>query len=533
MNIRHLLRRSIKKAIKKAQTKGVLPDVRISQIKIEAPGRVQQGDYSTAVSMQIASLSGRKPKTIAKFLQKELENDAALKKYIDDIRVASPGFINFYLSQKYLQKLPGRILNDDYGKQNIGSSAKINLEFVSINPTGELHVGHARAAFYGDVLANIFAFSGFKVTREYYVNNARQSAQIKELGKTALGQGTSYKSPYLDKKIKKYHRQLVRLKSFGAAGHFLANKIQQDVRSFLVKGAGISFDIWFEEEKLYKTREIDRILRVLRKKGLVYEKDEAVWLKTKRYGDVQDQVLVRRTGEHTYFLADIAYHHVKAKRGYKTLIDIWGADHQGHVKRMQAAMRMLGILNLEILITQLVRFKGGEKLSKRKGNAMTIEGLVEFIGLDATRFFYLTKSLDSQMEFDIRLARSQSQKNPIYYIQYTHARTCSIIKKANSKWKIANGKTSGLLKEEGELNLLRKLNRFPDVIEDTTRDYQVHRLASYVFELAQEFNQFYRDYKVLVEDEALRDARLALTITTGLVIKQSLDLLGIKAPERM
>jgi arginyl-tRNA synthetase len=561
MDTRAVLRKSVKRAVENLVKMGRMSAPSFNMLKITRSQRPDQGDYSANIAMQIAAFNDKKPKTVAKIIADELKKDEKLAHILKDIRVAPPGFVNFYLDRNYLRKLLLEALQDEaYGSGRIGKGKKINLEFVSVNPTGELHIGHGRTAFYGDVLANILAFSGYEVTREYYVNNARQSAQIKELGKTALRRGTSYKSPYLDKKISESSSSLEKLKSPEAAGYFLASKIQKDTKEFLIKKAAIKFDVWTEEEKLYKTGAIERTLQTLKAKGLVYEADGAVWLKTTRYGDSQDQVLVRSSGENTYFLADTAYHQDKANRGFDKLIDIWGADHQGHLKRMRAVGRILGIKNFEILISQLVTLKGRLRLSKRKGNIVSLQDLLDAVGQDAARYFYLTKSLDSQMEFDLRLAKKQSQSNPVYYIQYTHARICSILRKSqmtNGKPQISSTPTQAgaragsisvhcgagknqitkkdleMLGQEGEFELIRKLVVFPEIIEDISQDYQVHRLATYIHELAQQFNQFYRDFRVLGDNEKTQAARLALTAVTGTIINKGLELLGIYAPQRM
>jgi len=548
MQVRNKLRRSVKRTIKDLQERGSLPAGSFGKIKIERPQRDGQGDYATSIAMQIASFANRKPKTIAKILTKELKNDSELAKMFKDIQVASPGFINFYFADEYVGKLLLKLVKDDrLGAPDVGKGKKINFEFISVNPTGQLHIGHGRAAFFGDSLARILSFAGFDLVREYYINNARQSAQIKELGKTALKRGTSYKSPYLDKKLREFSKSLSRMKNSEAAGYFLANKIQKDIKDFLAKKAKIKFDVWTEEEYLYKKRLVAETFRELKNKNLTYENDGAVWLKTTKYGDTQDQVLVRQNGENTYFMADIAYHTDKAKRGFDKMIDIWGADHQGHVKRMGVALRMFGIKKFEILITQIVRLKGRVKLSKRKGNIVALEDLIDDIGLDSTRYFYLTKSLNSQMEIDLNLARMQNNKNPVFYIQYTHARICSILRKSKTliastafgarlsdKYRLQeiNKKTLDKLGERGEFDLAKKLLAFGDIIEDIAQDYQVHRLTTYVYELAHEFNQFYRDFRV-IEGRVVNEGGLALTMTTGLVIKQCLDLLGIGAPEKM
>src|SRR3989344_4750664 len=543
MQVRNKLRQSVKKAVKNLQEKGKFPVGSFGNIKIERPQREEQGDYATSIAMQIASHAGRKPKTIAKILAEELKTNEFVAKIFEDTRVAPPGFINFYFKKEYLGKFLSDLSKDEkLGVLNLGKDKKINFEFISVNPTGELHIGHGRGAFYGDVLGRILSFAGFKLTREYYINNARQSAQIKELGKTALKQGTSYKSPYLDEKLKQYSSKLKNIKTASAAGYFLAGKIMQDIEKFLHEEAKIKFDIWKEEEGLYKNNLVTNTFNELQKKKLVYEKEGATWLRTTKYGDSQDQVLIRGSGESTYLMADIAYHRDKARRGFKKLINIWGADHQGHVGRLKAAMKSFKITDLDILISQLVTLKGKMRLSKRRGNVISLHDLLKEVGLDVTRYFYLTKSLDAQMEFDLELAREQSQKNPVFYIQYTHARIRSILKKVqnatdSNKFSVSK-KNMNELKEYREMKLIKELVAFPDIIEDIAHDYQVHRLTTYVHELAQIFSQFYRDFRIIEDNPSstainINKGRLALAIATGLVIGKSLKLLGINAPEKM
>jgi len=530
--LRNTVKARIKKSIEEAQHTGALPDSRVGQFRVERPSRVDQGDWATSIAMVLASSTGKKPKTVAKILRDILAKDEKITTSFDRVEVAAPGFINFYINRDTLIRGVGAMLRAQKPAfVNVGRGTKLNLEFLSVNPTGELHVGHARTAFYGDVLARVLTVSGFALVREYYINNARQSAQIKELGKTAMGQGTSYKGPYLDKKLKECEAELSRLQDASAAGYLIATAIQKDIRDFLATKAHIEFDVWKEEEELYLDNEIEKTFAELQKKGYTYEKDGAVWLATTRFGDTQDQVLVRTSGENTYFMADIAYHRSKARRGFTKLIDIWGADHQGHVRRMKAALGIFGIKDIEVLITQLVRLKGGERLSKRKGNIISIADLLEAVGEDAVRYFFLTKSLDSQMEFDMELASAKTQKNPVYYIQYTHARITSIIEKATATDKI-KPPALAQLKEAGELALMRSLVQYPDVVEDAARDYQVHRLTAYALELATSFNQFYRDFRV-IDEGVVHEGRLALVAATGITMRSVLGLLGISAPEEM
>ncbi len=309
------------------------------------------------------------------------------------------------------------------------------------------------------------------------------------------------------------------------------------IKNFSEKKLKIKFDKWFSEQKnLIEKSEVKKALTLLEKKNLVYRKDGALWLKTSKYGDAEDRVVLRKNGNPTYFLSDIAYHINKIKRGYKRIIDVWGADHQGHVARMKAVMAMIGHKgDFDVFISQIVNLKGGEKMSKRKGNIIYLEDLIKEVGLDVARYFYISKSLFSHMEFDLNLAKEQSEKNPVYYIQYAHARICSILRKckmqnAKCKIKIQNLK---LLNHKIEIKLIKELLKFPEIIEETAEDCQLQRLTEYARTVAATFNQFYRDCRVIGEDKNLMEARLCLVFATKIVLKNSLSLMGISAPERM
>ena len=420
---------------------------------------------------------------------------------------------------------------------------EVNIEFVSVNPTGELHIGHARSAFYGDVLARILGKVGYSVTREYYINNAQASAQIKELGKTALGKGEQYNTAYIQQKVQERKSEIEKCKNEGEAGYVLARHIQQDIKEFLEQKAHIRFDVWTEEQRLYEKKwflgknKVQKTLQALEKSGKVFKKDGALWFKWGE-GEKQESVLVRSNGENTYFLADIAYHEDKVERGYNRMIDIWGADHQGHIKRLQQAMSALERPEPNILTSQLVRLKGGEKLSKRKGNIVTMADLLDEIGEDAARYFYLNKSLNSHIEIDLELAKKQSQENPVYYIQYTHARIVSVLKKAGVYEKEQDLASDNLEKTIGELeqaekDVLRLCLRAEHIVEDVAQNYQLHRLCSYALELCRAFNGFYQTYRVIDEHNKAHKGRLLVVATTGVVIKELLDILGISAPEIM
>ena len=436
---------------------------------------------------------------------------------------------------KNLNKKPARL-----------GRGKIQIEFISANPTGELHIGHGRSAFYGDALANVLKTTGYKVEREYFINDSKESTQIKELGKTALGKGETYLTDNLRKKISALGGSAFggkKLKDDGEAGYLLAKEVQKDNQKFIEKGLKIKFDKWFSEEKELRAKKVfEKTLEMLKKNKLAYEKDGALWLKTSQFGDDEDRVVLRSDGSVSYFLSDVAYHANKFGRKFSKVIDIWGADHHGHVKRMMIAKEMLTPPggagwkgDLEILISQLVTLKKGEelqKLSKRKGNIILLKDLVEDLGIDSVRWFYLQKSLSTHMEFDLDLAKEQSAKNPVYYVQYAGARMASIL--AKSEIRNPKSETISKLKTSNSKpvrNLVVKLIQYPEIIEDTARDYQVHRLTTYAYELANEFSQFYRDVKVIgAENEK---ELVTLVALTRKILADTLGLLGISAPEKM
>ena len=488
------------------------------EVEVRRPLAKDYGDYATNVAMVIK----KNPKEIAKQIKSTILERAEVRN----------GFINFFLSEEYLQKQVREILKKDkeFGKLNIGKNKKTNIEFISANPTGELHIGNGRGAFFGDVLANILERAGYKVFREYYINDAKNSTQIQELGRTALGEGKSYLTPYLKHVIQRLTPYSKKIKSESEAGYILGQNILGDIRSFIEKKLKIKFDLWVSEQNLYRQGRVKKVYDFLKNKNLVYKKDDALWLDLSEFKQ-KDEVLIRRNGQSTYFLTDIAYHDYKIQRGFKKIINIWGADHQGHVVKIKAAAKMLGYRgDLDILISQVVRLKRG-KISKRKGEIITLEDLIDEVGLDVVRFLYLTKSLDTQMEFDLGLAKKQSEKNPVYYVQYAHARICSILRKVpNLRFQNSNLK---LLVHPSELNLIKQLIRLPEIIEETTKDYQAQRLPQYSIELATAFHQFYRDCKVLVKDKTLSGTRLVLVSATKIVLKNTLALMGISAPEKM
>jgi len=512
-----MAREEIIKLIQKAT--GEKPE----KIKVEQPEDVSHGDYSTNIALQLK----KDPTEIARKLKSGI---------FEKVEVAEPGFINFFLSKEFLQKQVEGILKqgEKFGQLKIGKNKKTQVEFISANPTGPLHIGNGRGAFFGDTLANILEKAGYKITREYYINDAKANTQIKTLGQTALGRGTTYLNSYLQEKILNLKSKILNLRDGGEAGYLLAQEIQKDTKDFIENKLKIKFNSRVSEEDLYKKNKVDKIYNWLKSKNFVYQKEGAWWIKTAQFGDTQDWVIIRSQaegGEPTYLLSDIAYHKDKFDRGFKKIIDIWGADHQGHVGKIKAVAKMLNYKgDLDILISQVVRLKKG-KISKRKGEVVALEWLIDEVGLDAARFFYLMKSLDTQMEFDVELAKEKSEKSPVYYIQYAHTRICGILRKV--KHPTSNIKHLTLLNHPSELGLIKQLIRFPEIIEDTAKDYQVQRIPQYAIDLATSFHQFYRDCRVISDDENLSRARLGLILATQTVLKNALNLMGVSAPEKM
>jgi arginyl-tRNA synthetase len=524
-----MLRNQIFQIVKKVSP------VKKIRFKVERPEIEDYGDYSCNIAFQLSREIRKSPKEIAEELKEKIKKIPQSKSSFKEIKVVN-GFLNFYLSDKVLQQEIKKILSGDLAKFP-KKKRKVNLEFISANPTGPLHIGNGRGAFWGDVLGNIFKKAGYQTDKEYYINDAKNSAQIKELGKTVLDQGTSYLTPYLKQKIEENKKRIKKNWSFEEAGYFFAQLILRDIKEFVEKELKIKFDNWVSEEKILKKyqKETNKILNSLERKKLIYRKEGALWLKTSLFGDLQDWVLVRKDGTPTYLFSDLIYHYDKIKRGYDIIINIWGADHQAHVKKMEAVMKILGFKGeFKVLISQMVTLKNGKRLSKRRGEFVTLEELLKTVGLDVMRYFYLTKSLDASMSFDLELAKEQSQKNPVFYIQYAYARINSIMikSKANPGDKILNSKLE-LLNHPSELKLIKQLIRFPEIIEDITEDYQVHRLTRYTFDLAVAFHKFYQDCRVLSPEKDLLKARLALVLATKIILGECLDLLGISKPRKM
>ena len=479
------------------------------EIKISEPERSENGDYSTNVAFLLAKKEGRKLQEVAKELALRLSSGQFAERV-----AAKNGFVNIFLKDEVLLKALGE--KEKFPKKK----EKINVEFVSANPTGPLTMANGRGGFYGDVLSNVLKKTGYDVTREYYINDAGN--QIKLLGESI--QAAEGKIPEKEEYYKGEYIKKLKGKSAAKAASILLKEIKNSL-----KKAGIKFDVWFSEEKnLRKTGELKKVLELLNKEGVIKEGAGALWL--------DDNVLVKSNQEFTYFLSDLAYHYDKfIKRKFDLVINIWGADHHGYVARMQKGAEALSVnpARLKIIIMQLVRLisQGKEvKMSKRAGEFITLDDLLKEVGLDAARWFFLERSPDTHMDFDLDLAKERSKKNPVYYVQYAHARACSILRKG----KAGKKPNLQLLIQPEEFTLIKKILQLSEIIEDITGDFQVHRLTRYVYELAQAFTNFYEKQHVIdKENKELTQARLALVSATQKTIKNGLNLLGISAPEKM
>jgi arginyl-tRNA synthetase len=518
-----------------------------SAITLERPKRAEFGDYSTNAALILAPGLGSPPREVAERLGAVLSE--RLGTSLERFEVAGPGFLNLFLSGAWLTGALERVLaaGEDYGAGGAGQPERVLVEFVSANPTGPVHVGHARNAAYGDSLARLLAFSGHAVEREFYVNDA--GSQIRKLGETirAIADGHSppedgYHGGYVVALVSalKDTEGLDADELGAAAVKLMIGEITRSLTAFGVE----PFDHWSYESSLHRgsPSPVEHTLAILAEQGRTYTSEGALWLRTTDFGDDKDRVLVRSSGEHTYFASDIAYHQYKRERGYDRQIDIWGADHHGYLQRMRAAYEALGgdPDTLEMLIMQLVHLiRSGERaqMSKRAGEFVTLDDLVADIGVDAARWYLLARSHDTTVDLDLDLARSQSSENPVYYVQYAHARIASMLRKAGEERVAQAVKSLGAAAtplHESERALIELLLAFPAEVAEAVDRRAPHRITAYALELAQGFTAFYRDCRVLgAETEALESQRLALCLASMRTIARSLSLLGIHAPQEM
>jgi arginyl-tRNA synthetase len=540
-------------AAKKAQKEGKLPAVELPEITIERPQNAEHGDYASNFPLKLARTARANPMVIAN----ELVALLSAAEEIESAVAAPPGFINFTLRNKWLNRQVDHILRDgeSFGNNNIGKGKKVQVEFVSVNPTGPMHIAHGRGAILGSTLANVLGASGYQVEKEYYFNDAGNQMEIfkrslyarylQALDVKAEVPENGYMGNYMidiaNEIIAEHGNKFQKLpesealKQLGDIGiKKVIDKIQKDLKQLRVE-----FDVWFREQSLYENGQYNKVMGLLRQGGFLAEKEGATWFVSTNLGEDKDNVVVRSNGLPTYFATDIAYHYNKfVERHFDKVIDIWGADHQGHVPRMKAVVAALGIdpERLQIIIHQMVTLKrGGElvRISKRTGDLITLEEVMNEVGVDACRFLLLARNASSQMDFDMELAKKQSQENPVYYVQYAHARISSIMRLVEEKNINFTDGDTGLLTAEPELTLIRKLLNFPELIEMATITSEPHHLAYYAQELATTFHAFYKECRVVTDDEALTKARIKLVLASKIVLAKTLHLMGMTAPERM
>lgn len=553
--IRAELEKALANSLQASRECGLIKVDQAPEITVEVPREKDHGDFATNLAMLLAKPARMAPRKAAEIL---VQNFSA-GTWVERVEIAGPGFINFSLKPGWVYLALPRILaqGGGYGSVDIGRGGKVQVEFVSANPTGLLHMGNARGAALGDSIAAILKFAGYDVTREFYINDAgnqienfARSLEARYLqltgqdipvpedgyhGEDIIATCISFREKYGDS----YTEVDEGVRRSALAAFALEEKLKS-IKSVL-SDFGVNYDVWFSEQSLLDDGTVQDTLEFLRGKGCVYETEGALWFKATDFGVEKDEVLVRSNGLSTYFASDIAYHRNKFQRGFEWVIDIWGADHHGHVPRMKAAVKALGYdpSALEVVIMQLIRlYKGGEivRMSKRSGQFVTLEDLVEEVGRDAARYFFVMRSADSHLDFDMDLAKSESNENPVYYIQYAHARICSILRQLDEQGGQMPdpGRVDySLLKEEYELALARKLADFPGEVASAATGLAPQRIARYLHELAGLLHSFYNSHRVIIPEKDLSAARLVLVEATRITLKNGLGLLGINAPERM
>ncbi|NLB78812.1 MAG: arginine--tRNA ligase [Clostridiaceae bacterium] len=557
--IRDQLCNVVKDAFIECEKKGSLPRIEVENILIEVPRERGFGDFSTNIVMQVSKQAKMPPRKTAELLIAEFDFSGT---YIERVEVAGPGFLNFYLKKDWLYDSLQIIQEkkDEYGEVDLGKGIKVNVEFVSANPTGPLHMGNARGGALGDCLASVLKKAGYDVTKEFYINDAGN--QIEKFGislearylQIILGEDKVDfpEDGYQGEDIKDHARVY-----FEENGDILLEKTPEERRKILVDYAlplnikkirkiletyGVTYDVWFSEKSLHESGAVKKVIEFLIESGYTVSKDNAIWLNGEKLGLEKDEVLVRNNGIPTYMAADIAYHYNKfVTRGFDWSIDLWGADHHGHVARMKASMEPFGIKSdrLEVVLFQLVRlYRNGElaRMSKRTGKAISLEDLLEEVGKDAARFFFNLKTSGSHLDFDLDLAVKQSNDNPVFYVQYAHARICSLLRKIKEEG--VEAKPIGsvnlvLLKEKEEIELIRKLSEYPEEVALSAKSLEPSRLTRYIMDVAANFHSFYNACRVKGEDDELMMARIILVDCTRIVIKNVLELIKIEAPEKM
>lgn len=544
--IRKKIESLIEKAIKELQKKRKFPRFEIPKIKIEHPAKESYGDYATNVAMIISQKTGINIVDVTTLLISEILSKREAKNLFKRKRLSTAGgmwgvgaetpFINFFISEEYLQKQVSEILKEKerFGSLKIGKNKKVQVEFISANPTGPLTIGNARGGPFGDVLANVFKKAGFRIEKAYYIND--YGMQILTLGHSVLkDKEAKYKGDYID-----YLNKVIKEKDPYKTGERAAKIIIKEMIKKTTDKMGIKYDEWDSEMNFHHSGGVDKALDFLKKKEFLYKKEGAWWFQSSKFGDERDRVVIKKDGWKTYLASDIAYHRYKfEKKKFTKVINIWGADHYGDVPGLQAAVEALGHKGkLDIILLQFVSLFEGKKkirMSKRRGVYVTMDELLKEVGFDVVRFFFLNRAANTHLNFDLKLAKEQSEKNPVYYVQYAFARICSILRKLGAKDRKlkVTSKDLNSLKEPAELNLIKQLVRFPEIIEDTVKDYQVQRIPQYSTDLATSFHRFYKECRVITENKEIMKARVSLIKASKIVLKNTLDLMGISSPEKM
>lgn len=560
----------IQDVVKEAQEAGTLKDVPCPPIALEVPKRESHGDFATTLPLLLAKVEERPPREIASQLVERL-NAMALPldrpegrpPFIEKVEIAGPGYINFFLAKaSWDQELINIIREDEgYGRTSGKKGKRVQIEFVSANPTGPLHVAHGRAAALGDALARLLEAVGYQVDREYYINDV--GGQMRLLGESTylryrelFGEKVhlpdeGYKGDYIKDIARGVKEEAGDRYLDGPAETHLPFFIRHSYETILgwirrdLKTFRVHFDSWTPEAEIHRGKKIDAALDLLKSKKVLFDDEDALWVETSRYGDDKNRVVKRRNGQMTYFASDIAYHREKFERGYDRLINIWGADHHGYIARMKAVVEAMGYPaeRLQILIHQLVNLLRGGKpvpMSKRSGAFVTLHEVIEEVGVDATRFFFLMRRSDSPLDFDLELAKKASNENPVYYVQYAHARLCSIGRVAKDRgWNVEEavrgitGEDLAPLTLPEELALIKQASRYPDLVQASAEALEPHRITFYLQELAGMLHRFYFGQRIITEDAALTKARLVLMTAVRVVLRNGLGLLGISAPEQM
>ncbi len=553
--MKELLRDLVRKGLESCYADGSLSSGVFPALVIEKPAHAEHGDFSTNTAMMLAKVEKKAPRIVAEILVRHLLGSVDI---CNKIEVAGPGFINFYIKEDAWRTLLPQIAaaGDDYGKSHVGAGKKVQVEFVSANPTGPLHIGHGRGAATGDAVASILTAAGFQVVREYYINDAGNQMNTlglsillryrEHLGRTVEFPETCYQGDYIadiarDAVARYGDRHLQISEEEGIAffaklgGDLILKGIDEDLQAF-----GVVFNEWFSEQSLFDSNKVESAISEMREKGFVYENDGALWFRTTDFGDDKDRVVVRSNGVTTYFASDIAYHREKFKRGFDWVVDVWGADHHGYVPRLKGVVQGLGRKadDLKIILVQLVALlRDGVPvaMSTRSGEFVTLKEVVDEVGRDAARFFFLMRRSDSQLDFDLELAKRQSTENPVFYVQYAHARICSITEMALEKGITPDFSNVALARLETpeEIALIKALATFPEVVEGSALSFEPHHITYYLQDLAGQFHSFYNKNRVVTEDYELTVARLYLLKCVAITLKNALTILGISAPEKM